>query len=251
MTSFLSMISPGLKTLCILIFKRYLIKSHIISQCSKSNNSESPHTNRKQRVVINGTASDWAPVTSGVPQGSVLGPVLFIIYINDIDVGLNNFIAKFADDTKIRNSVISDRDRQSLYNDLSKISAWSARWKIPFNVKKCHILQVGTRNLRYDYEMSGEKLERVQCVKDLGVTIAWNLKFSQQCEDAADKANRMLSFTKRNFSFKNKGIILLLYNSLVRPHLEYAVQFWWPHLAKDNKIRSCPAQRYEDDPVLA
>ncbi len=86
-------------------------------------------SNRKQRVVINGTASDWAPVTCGVPQGSVLGPVLFIIYINDIDIGLNNFIAKFAEDTKIGNSVISDRDRQSLQGDFNKISPWSARWE--------------------------------------------------------------------------------------------------------------------------
>ncbi len=70
--------------------------------------------NRKQRVVINGTASDWESVTSGVSQGSVLGPFLFIIYINDIDVGLNNFISKFADDTKIGNSIVDDRDRLNL-----------------------------------------------------------------------------------------------------------------------------------------
>ncbi len=84
-------------------------------------------SNRKQRVVIDGTASEWAPVTIGVPQGSVLGPVLFIMYINDMDIGLNNFIAKFSDDTKIRNSIIYDRNRQSLQDDLNKISAWSAR----------------------------------------------------------------------------------------------------------------------------
>ncbi len=141
--------------------------------------------NRKQRVVINGSASDWGPVTSGVPQGSVLRPVLFIIYIKDIDLGLNNFIAKFADDTKIGNSVISDCDRQSLQEDLCKISAWSDRWEMPFNVNKCHILQVGTRNKKYEYEMGGVKLESVHCVKDLAVTITSNLKFSQHCKEAA------------------------------------------------------------------
>ncbi len=102
-----------------------------------------------------------------------------------------------------------------------------------FNAKKCHILQVGTRNLKYDYDMSGKKLERVHCVKYLGVTITSNLKFSQQCKEAAGKANRMLGFIKRNLSFKNKDTILPLHNSSVRSHLEYAVQFWSPHLAKD------------------
>ncbi len=84
------------------------------------------------------------------------------------------------------------------------------------------------RKLKYDYEMSGVKLESVQYVKDLGVTIALYLKFSQQCKDAAGKGNRMLDFII--FSFKNKDIILPLYNSLVRPHLEYVVQFWSPYL---------------------
>ncbi len=157
----------------------------------------------------------WSPVTSGVPQGSVLRPVLFIMYINDIDVGLNNFITKFADDTKIGNSVISDRDWQSFQDNLNKISALSARWEMPFNVKKCHILHVGTRNIKYNYEMSGEKLESVHCVKDLGVTITSNLKFSQQCKEAAGKANRMLDFIKKNFSFKNKEIILPIYAYIV------------------------------------
>ncbi len=87
---------------------------------------------------------------------------------------------------------------------------------MPFNVNKCHILHVGTRNQKLDYEMNGIKLGSVQCVKDLGVSITSNLKFSQQCKDAASKANK-------NFSFRNKDIILPLYISLVRPHLEYAV----------------------------
>ncbi len=103
-------------------------------------------SNRKQRIVINGTASDWAPVTTGVPKGSLLGPVLFKIYINDIDVGLNNFISKFADDTKIGNSIITDHDRMILQEDLRKISEWSQRWEMHFDVNKCQILQVDTRN---------------------------------------------------------------------------------------------------------
>ncbi len=81
--------------------------------------------------------------------------------------------------------------------------------------------------------MNGTKLESVQCVKDLGVTVAFTLKFSLQCKDAAGKANRMLGFMNINFSFKNKDLILPLYISLVRPHLEYAVQFWTPHHTKD------------------
>ncbi len=103
---------------------------------------------------------------------------------------------------------------------------------MPFNVKKCHILRMGTNKLKYNYEMSGENLGSVHCVKGLRVTIKSSLKFSQQCKEAAGKANRMLGFIKRNFFFKNKDIILPLYNSLVRSHLEYAVQFWSPHLAK-------------------
>ena len=104
---------------------------------------------------------------------------------------------------------------------------------MPFNVNKCHILHVGTRNKKFDYEMNGVKLDSVQSVKDLGVSIVSNLKFSQQSKDAAGKANRMLGFINRNFYFKNKDTILPLYISLVRPHLEYAVQFWSPLHSKD------------------
>ncbi len=103
---------------------------------------------------------------------------------------------------------------------------------MPFNVGKCQVLHVRTRNMKLDYETRGVKLKSVQCVKDLGVRIASNLKFSQQCIDAANKANRMLGFIKRNFLFKNKDVILPLYNSLVKLHLEYAVQFWSPQHAK-------------------
>ncbi len=121
------------------------------------------------------------------------------IYKNDIDVRLNNFIAKFAYDTKIGNSVISDSNTQSLQDDLSKFSARYDRWEMPFYVKKCHSLQLGTRNQNYEYKKSGVKLESVQCVKNLRVTIASKLKFSQNCKKASDKANRILDFINKSF----------------------------------------------------
>ncbi len=159
---------------------------------------------QKTKVIINGTASDWDSVTNGVPQGSVLGPFLFKIYMNDTDVGLNNFISKFADDAKIGNWMITDHDRMSLQEDLRRIKEWCHRRETAFNVKEFHILQKGTRNQKFEYEMNDTKLKTAQCVKDLGVPIASRLKFSQQCKDAAGKASRMPGFINRNFSFKIK-----------------------------------------------
>ncbi len=89
-------------------------------------------SNRIPRVAISGAASHWASITIGVPQGSVPEPVLFIIYINDIDVGLNNFISNFADDTKIGSSIITDPDRMHVQEDLRNNSEWSQRLEMPF-----------------------------------------------------------------------------------------------------------------------
>ncbi len=102
---------------------------------------------------------------------------------------------------------------------------------MPFNVHKCCILQIGTRNKKNEYKRNDTKLESVQCVKDLGASAASS--FSPQCNDTAGKADRMLDFTNRNISFKTKDVILPLYTRLVRPHLEYAVQFWVLHNAED------------------
>ncbi len=119
----------------------------------------------------------------------------FSIYINDVNVGFNHRIDKFTHDT----TILSDGDKASMQEDVNKISLWSDRWEMPFDVNKCQVLHVGTRNIKFDYEMCGVKLEGVQCVKALGVKMANNIKFSQQCLDAAIKANRMSNFMKRNF----------------------------------------------------
>ncbi len=155
---------------------------------------------------------------------------------------------KLAEDTKIGDSIVDDRDRLKLQEDLRKISQWSERWEMSFNVNNCHILHVVTTNQKFDYEMNGVKLDSVQCFKDLGVSIELNLKFSQQCKDAASRANGLLGFINRNFSFKNKYIILTLYINLVRPRICCAVLVA-PTYTGLSKIRNCSAKSYEDDNI--
>ena len=188
---------------------------------------------RRQRVIVNGQPSEWTPVTSGVPQGSVLGPLLFIMYINDIDEGLAVKISKFADDTKLGVNVAKEENVDLMQEGLRRIGDWSDKWLMPFNTTKCKVMHIGHRNPKAEYALQGSLLEETDLEKDLGVLISSDLKFSKQCIEAEKKAQRMLGYIKRQFGYRNKEIVLTLYNSLVRPHLEYAVQFWCPSYRKD------------------
>ena len=190
-------------------------------------------TGRKQRVVINGSSSTWRDVTSGVPQGSVLGPLLFIIYINDLDIGLISKISKFADDTKIGINANDDTAVKQLQDDLNRIGDWSQTWQMPFNLDKCKVMHVGNRNKKAKYELLGKQLDVCNEEKDLGVIITNDLKSSRQCIEVEKRAQKILGYIKRQFTTKNEKTILTLYNALVRPHLEYAVQFWSPSMRKD------------------
>ena len=189
--------------------------------------------NRKQRVVINGKASEWTSVTSGVPQGSVLGPVLFLIYINDIDEGITSIISKFADDTKIANSVVSNEQVIEMQNNLNKLSEWGQMWQMNYNADKCKVLHIGYRNAKANYTLNGTQLKSVDSEVDLGVTMSCNLKPSQQCSEVVKKANKVIGLIGRSFEYKSKDTILTLYNSMVRPLLEYCVQAWCPYYQKD------------------
>uniref|UniRef100_A0A8C3F3S5 Reverse transcriptase domain-containing protein n=1 Tax=Chrysemys picta bellii TaxID=8478 RepID=A0A8C3F3S5_CHRPI len=101
---------------------------------------------REQRIGINGKFSEWRGVTSGVPQGSVLGPILFNLFINDLEKGVNSEVAKFADDTKLLKIVKTKADCDELQKDLTKLSDWATKWQMKFNVDKCKVIHIGKNN---------------------------------------------------------------------------------------------------------
>jgi Reverse transcriptase (RNA-dependent DNA polymerase) len=187
---------------------------------------------RKQRVVLNGRESTWEAVLSGVPQGSVLGPLLFLLFINDLDlaVSLSEILYKFADDTKLASIVKNVEDRRRLQASLDGLVQWAVKWGMQFNVKKCKVMHLGRNNPRAGYKMDGSDLEETKEEKDIGVIISDNLKPAAQCAKAARTAQAVLGQITRAFRYRDKSVFLQLYKQYVRPHLEFAVQAWSPWL---------------------
>ena len=190
-------------------------------------------SDRRQRVVINGFKSEWGQVISGVPQGSVLGPLFFLIYINDLDNGISSDVSKFADDTKVGRLIRSDADVIALQADLDRMKEWTDRWQMQFNINKCKVLSVGRGNPNNGYTIHNEALVRSGYEKDLGIIVSQDLRLRKQCIEARNRANRVLGFIFRSVKSRSPKVILQLYLALVRPHLEYAVQFWSPYYRKD------------------
>ena len=190
-------------------------------------------SNRKQCVSVNGTRSSWKKVSSGVPQGSVLGPILFVIYINDLPSSLQCNCKVFADDTKIYRCVQTPNEGAELQKDLDRLEEWSKDWMLYFNVEKCKVMHFGVGNQHLQYTMNGNVLVTTDAEKDLGVNIRANLKVEDHVKEITKKANQMLGIIKHSFSNLSTEKFKILYKSYVRPHLEYAVQAWSPHLRKD------------------
>jgi len=152
---------------------------------------------RQQSVCVNGHMSSWKEVTSGVPQGSVLGPILFLVYINDLDSSLVSSVHKFADDTKLFGVVDNETHRRMLQKDLQRLCYWSEMWQMPFNASKCTVLHLGCHNNVFDYFMDNHKLDAVNVEKDLGIRITSNLKPASQCQQAYAKASKTLGIIAR------------------------------------------------------
>ena len=188
---------------------------------------------REQRVMLNGCKSAWKQVISGVPQGSVLGPLLFIIFVNTIENGIDSKVLKFADDVKLFRTIESGEDQDAFQSDLDRIFKWSEDWQMKFNLKKCKIMHTGRVFSKCSYEIDGQILQQTEMEKDLGVIVRNSLSSSGQVVEVRNKALRMLGAVNRNVSYKSEEVIAKLYCAYVRPHLEYCVQAWSPTYEKD------------------
>ena len=193
-------------------------------------------TERKQRVVVNGSVSDWTVVGSGIPQGTVLGPVLFIAFVNDLPGCIESSCKLFADDTKVYVGAGTECGREQLQRDLEALANWSRRWKLPFNPAKCTILHLGSQNVQAEYCIEGSALRRVESEGDLGVRVDQLLKFKEQAAAAVGRANRTLGLIKHSFVHLDSKTLPLLYKAMVRPHLEYCNQVWGPFNIADMKL---------------
>ena len=174
---------------------------------------------------------------SGVPQGSVLGPILFVLYINDLPEIVTSSVNVFADDTKLYNQINRGNSEggDRIQADLQTLEGWSNTWLLKFNASKCKCMHMGYDNPSRSYTLDGETIQVVDEEKDLGVYLSSDCKPTLQCTKAAAKAMQSLRIIKRTFNYIDKAGFAILYRAYIRPHLEYCVQVWSPYLQKDIK----------------
>ena len=181
-------------------------------------------------VVLDGRAS--GPVLSGVPQGSVLGPVLFLVFVSDLPENIRSSVRLFADDCVLYGSIGSHTDCQVLRDGLGGLAQWEANWQMRFNVAKCRSVRV-TRHppdghIQFEYTLRQQGLERVRSAKYLGITISDDLDWGQHISGISSGAAKTLGFLRRSLAFAPGHTGEVAYKALVRPGLGYAAPVWHP-----------------------
>ena len=191
---------------------------------------------RYQKVVLNGKSSHSAHVTSGVPQGSILGPLLFLIYINDISkVSLSegSKLVLYADDMLLYHPISNNDDYSALQSDINSISNWTSSNGMSFNTTKCKCMTISRKRNPSSFSrlmLNGSWLEEVPMFKYLGVTLSSDLSWSPHIQGVCSKARKIVGLLYRRYSqHSNSQVLVKLYTSLVRPHMEYAASVWDPH----------------------
>ena len=177
--------------------------------------------------------SNWVEIFSGVPQGSVIGPLLFIIYINDLPNRLINVSKLYADDTKILSEMVSEDSIRRIQDDLEKAFEWTQDWLLKFNVNKCVVMHYGSNNKKSPLYIDGKQLNESSLERDLGVIFSTNLKWNNQIIAATNRANQMLGRIKKSFVHFDCKLLRSLYSTFIRPFLEFAVPVWSPILKGD------------------
>ena len=186
---------------------------------------------RQQRVVVNGVKSDWAPVLSGVPQGTVLSPLLFSLYINDISSDIESEIRLFADDCVCYREIKDEKDTMKLQRDIDRLGSWARKWGMRFQPVKCNMMQLTRKRIKKihaSYTLEGTNLENVESIKYLGVTITSDLRWNTHVSNVCTKANRTLGFLRRNLYSCPQEVKEAAYKGLVRPVLDYGSSVWDP-----------------------
>ncbi len=190
-------------------------------------------SNRTQTVLLDGNKSSTAEVTSGVPQGTVLGPLLFLTFINDLPEETSSDARLFADDCLLYREIKTSADTEILQRDLTALERWESTWQMAFHPQKCTVNHISTKRhpTQTDYILHGHTLQQESASKYLGVTISSNLKWDRHISNTTSKANRTLGFLRRNLKGCSTKVRSLAYQTMIRPTLQYATTAWNPHTA--------------------
>ena len=189
---------------------------------------------RQQAVVVDGRLSSLSPVISGVPQGTVLGPILFLIHIADIARGVSSstIASSYVDDTRVCRSMKDvSNDCQQLQSDLSSIYDWAADVNMTFNSDKFECLRYWPKKNKpeFDYKSpDGSIIEEKQHLRDLGVEMASDLTFSIHIQNTVSGANKLMGWALRTFRRRSKQVMLTIWKSIIQAKLDYTSQLWSP-----------------------